>query len=198
MQNTYKKRIFTPGILARDLGFMLKNGRKLAAARKNPTLSHAFTEKIMTVVTAVNGCVYCSWFHAMEASSAGVSESEINNLFTLQFDTEADEYELPALMYAQHYAETGRNPGREETATFTAHYGAETAEQIMLFIRIIFFGNLLGNTYDAFPSRLRGAPAPKSNVVFEFLFFIILFPLMFPASLVMKAQNKKKAKAAAE
>lgn len=198
MQNTYKKRIFTPGILARDIWFMLKNGRKLVAARKNPTLSHAFTEKIMSVVTAVNGCVYCSWFHVKEAAAAGVSQSEINDIFSLQFDTEADNYELPALMYAQHYAETGRNPGPQETAKFVAHYGAETAEQIMLFIRIIFFGNLLGNTYDAFPSRLKGYPAPKSNVVFEFLFFIFAFPLMFPASLVMKAQDKKKEKAVSE
>ena len=34
-----------------------------------------------------------------------------------------------------------------------------TARDIMLLIRIIFFGSLLGNTFDAFPTRLRGQKA---------------------------------------
>lgn len=193
MKQGFKRRIFTPGILAGDIWFMLRNIGKFIAYRKNPTFSRAFLEKIMSVVTAVNGCVYCSWFHAREATAAGISQEEIDDLFQLQFDTEADDFELPAMMYAQHFAETGRNPDAEETAAFVNYYGTETASQIMLFIRMILLGNLLGNTYDAFLSRLKGSPAPGSSAVFEFFFFIFAFPLMFPASLLMKRDANKAA-----
>ena len=192
MQNSFKKRIFTPKIVLGDISFLLGNIGKIKAARKNPSLSHAFTEKIMSVVTAVNGCVYCSWFHTREASAAGVSQSEIDDLFKLQFDTEANNYELPALVYAQRFAETARNPDPLDTAAFVKHYGTKTAGEIMLFIRVIFFGNLAGNTYDAFLSRLKGHPAPDSNAIFEFIFFLFAFPLMFPTSLIIKRQNRQK------
>lgn len=190
MKKGFNRRIFTPRILASDIRFMLKNIGGFVAYRRNPTLSRAFLEKIMSVVTAVNGCVYCSWFHVREATAAGVSQAEIDDLFQLQFDTEADQFELPALIYAQHFAETGRKPNPEETAAFVGHYGAKTATQIMLFIRMILFGNLLGNTYDAFLSRLKGAPASGSNAIFEFFFFLFSFPVMFPASIVMKRDQK--------
>lgn len=196
MQTCFKKRIFTPHILASDIRFMLKNIRRFAAVKRKGKLSHAFLEKIMTVVTAVNGCVYCSWFHAREATAAGVNESEINDLFQLQFETKAEAYELPALMYAQHFAETARHPDAQETAAFVSYYGAETAGDIMLFIRMILLGNLAGNTYDAFRSRLKGCPAPDSNALFEFGFFLLAFPLMFPASIMMKRQHRNEMKTA--
>ncbi|MCB5265161.1 MAG: carboxymuconolactone decarboxylase family protein [Candidatus Cloacimonetes bacterium] len=193
MKKGFSRRIFTPGILAGDVWFILKNIPKFVAYRKNPTFDRAFLEKVMSVVTAVNGCVYCSWFHAKEASAAGISQDEIDDLFQLQFDTEANDFELPALKYAQHFAETGRKPDPEETAAFVGYYGEKTATEIMLFIRLILWGNLLGNTYDAFLSRLKGDPAPDSNVIFETLFFIFNFPLLFPASLLMKKDAKKAA-----
>jgi len=45
---------------------------------------------------------------------------------------------------------------------------------------MIFFGNLSGNTFDAFLSRLKGKKAINSNVIFEALFFIINAPFMLP------------------
>lgn len=195
MQDSFKKRIFTPRILAGDIGFMLKNIRRFAAVKRKGELSHVFLEKIMSVVTAVNGCVYCSWFHVREATAAGVSDAEIKDLFQLQFETKAEAYELPALIYAQHFAETGRRPKAQETAIFVKHYGEETAAEIMLFIRMILLGNLAGNTYDAFLSRMRGHPAPQSNALFELGFFLLAFPLMFPASILMKREHSRKEKA---
>ncbi|NLM00837.1 MAG: carboxymuconolactone decarboxylase family protein, partial [Treponema sp.] len=54
---------------------------------KNANLGEQFMEKIMTVVTAVNGCVYCSWFHAKQAAQSGISQEEITNMLKLQFST---------------------------------------------------------------------------------------------------------------
>ncbi len=41
----------------------------------------------------------------------------------------------------------------------------------MLLIRVIYFGNLLGNTFDAFPTRLARRSAENSSARFEFLFY---------------------------
>ncbi len=88
-------------------------------------LDHAFVEKIMTVVTAVNGCRYCSWFHARQAVSSGISQEEVKRMMKLQFQADANQEELMALLYAQHYAETECNPTPEMTEKLVAAYGTE-------------------------------------------------------------------------
>lgn len=181
MKPGFDKRIFTAGILGRDMRFLLGSAPKMAGLARNPLISRPFMERIMTVVTAVNGCLYCSWFHARQAAESGMSEEEVRNLFDLQFHTDASAFELPALLFAQHYAETNRNPSAEMTRMLVDHYGDETAEHVMLVIRMIFFGNLLGNTFDAFLSRMRGNPAGDSNAVFETLFFAATAWFMWPA-----------------
>jgi hypothetical protein len=46
-------------------------------------------------------------------------------------------------------------------------YGDKTAKHIKLLIRIIFFGNLYGNTWDAVISRFKGSPAKNSHSLTE-------------------------------
>ncbi|WP_198034249.1 carboxymuconolactone decarboxylase family protein [Acidihalobacter ferrooxydans] len=154
-------------------------------AIRNPDITRAFIEKIMMVITAVNGCVYCEWFHARQASSCGMTAREISNLFNLQFHAEATDFELPALLYAQHYAETDRHPDAEMTHNLDAFYGAPTANTIRLFIRMIYFGNLVGNTWDAVLHRLRGRPAAGSSLTFEAVFTLLVGWAMVPVMLLM-------------
>ncbi|MCA9914841.1 MAG: carboxymuconolactone decarboxylase family protein, partial [Anaerolineae bacterium] len=110
MKTRFQKRIYTFGTLLTDVGFLAANLPRAVAMSRNEKISQIFIEKIMTVVTAVNGCVYCSWFHAKQAVEGGLTEAEVQNLFNLQFETDASEFELPALLYAQHYAETNCHP----------------------------------------------------------------------------------------
>lgn len=166
----------------------------LIRAFRNKKISKAFTEKIMTVSTAVNGCVYCEWFHAKQAVTSGISEEEIKNMLDLQFQADASEFEVPGLLYTQHFAETSRNPDPLMTKRFKEFYGERTAGDIYMFIRMIYFGNLIGNTWDAALSRFRGNPAPNSKLWFELIFFLIFFLVMFPAMIWMKRDDKKKAK----
>ena len=147
-------------------------------------LNRAFIEKIMTVTTAVNECTYCSWFHAKQAVASGVSEEEVKNMLNLQFQADANDFESTALLYAQHYAETNRSPDEEMTKKLFDFYGEKSAKQIILFIRMIFFGNLFGNTWDAVLSRWKGKPAENSNVIFEIIFFILSAWFMYPTMLL--------------
>jgi hypothetical protein len=89
-------------------------------------------------------------------------------------------------MYAQHYAETNRNPNIEMTNKLVEDYGKHDADAIQLTIRMIFFGNLYGNTLDAFVSRINGIKAQNSSFMFEFLFFFINIPIFVFLKLASK------------
>ncbi len=190
---TFDKRIFTPSLLLRDLGYLLSRVPALVRALRNPEIGSAFAEKIMIVVTAINGCVYCSWFHAGRAVASGLSDDEIADMFELQFAASASEHELPALLYAQHYAETDRRPDPEMTARLRGFYGERTAADIELLIRMIFFGNLLGNTFDAFPARLAGRPAANGDALFEALFYLATAWFMLPTKWLARGHRPKAA-----
>ncbi|MEZ4517766.1 MAG: carboxymuconolactone decarboxylase family protein [Chloroflexota bacterium] len=183
LDKSFKRRIFTARTLMSDMGFLVSNAPEIVKATRDERISKAFVEKIMTVTTAVNGCVYCAWFHARQAVESGISEEEVRNMLNLQFQADATEFEMPALLYAQHYAETNRHPDPAMTDRLVDFYGEETAAHIMLFIRMIFFGNLYGNTWDATLSRFRGAPAENSNLAFDLVFFLLNFPVMCPATI---------------
>ena len=190
MKDNFDRKIYTFRLLLNDLVFLFRNTVNISSAMRNEKLDKVFMEKIMTVVTAVNGCTYCTWFHAKQAMSSGISETEIKNMLNLQFEADASDFDVPALLYAQHYAETNRKPDKEMTKNLFDFYGEKTAKHIILMIRMIFFGNLLGNTFDAFLSRLKGKKAKNSNVIFETLFFIVNAPFMLPLLPATKKYRK--------
>lgn len=176
----FRRKIFTPGLFFSDSWYVFKNIPKAVSAMRNKKVGRKFMEKIMTVVTAVNGCSYCTWFHANQAVASGLSDDEVKNMLKLQFQSDASDYELIGLLYAQHYAETSRNPDKEMTQKLEEFYGKRTAEHIVLFIRLIYFGNLTGNTFDAFLARLKGQKVHNGNFFFELIFFIFNLPIMGP------------------
>ncbi len=188
MKHNFDKRIFTAALFLNDVGYLILSMPAIVAAMLNKKISKAFREKIMTVTTAVNGCSLCSWFHANQAVASGISEEEVKDMMNLQFNANADDFEIMALLYAQHFAETDRKPEEEMTRKFFEAYDKRTAGHILLFIRLINFGNLYGNTWEAVLSRFKGHPAERSSPVFEFFFFLHSFWYMFP----LVALSKKK------
>jgi AhpD family alkylhydroperoxidase len=191
IEKGFDKKIFTAKLFFSDLGFLFWNFPKIIGAMRDQKMTRTFVEKIMTVTSAVNGCIYCSWFHAKQAVSSGISEEEVKNMMELQFHADAKEYEIMALLYAQHFAETNRQPDSEMTKKLFDYYGDKTAKNIILVIRIISFGNLYGNTWDAVISRLKGKPAPNSNILFELFYFLMNFLIMIPAMLTIKRDKEK-------
>jgi AhpD family alkylhydroperoxidase len=184
MKESFDRKVFTAGIFFKDAGFLLSRIPTIVGALCNRQINRGFTEKIMLVTTAVNGCTYCSWFHAKQALTSGIGEEEIKNMVNLQFKTDASDFETGALLYAQHYAETDRNPEEELTRRFVEYYGSKTAKHIFVFIRMIFFGNLFGNTWDAFLSRMKGSPAKNSSILFELFFALCSFWFMVPLMII--------------
>jgi AhpD family alkylhydroperoxidase len=107
----------------------------------------AFRERLMMAVTAVNACRYCSYFHAREALAVGIAPEEASRLLSGVIDNTHLE-EATALLYAQHWAETDAQPDPGARQRLIDAYGEQTTADIELILRMIRWGNLMGNTWD--------------------------------------------------
>lgn len=136
-----------------DFKFMWEH-RPLIRKAMREIIPFAFRERLMMVVTQVNGCRYCSYFHAKESLRAGLGTDELRQLLTgmIPQDTPADE--LVALTYAQHWAESDAHPDSQVYQKLVETYGIEKSEAIHIILRMIRIGNLLGNTFDYWLYRL--------------------------------------------
>jgi len=118
VRHGFDRRIFTFKSLLQDLRFLTLRFPQIILLLRDKKISRQFIEKIMTVVSAVNGCTYCSWFHARTAALSGISKEEVKSMLNLQFKADASDFELLGLLYAQHYAETNRNPSLRAALTW--------------------------------------------------------------------------------
>ncbi|MBN1531484.1 MAG: carboxymuconolactone decarboxylase family protein [Spirochaetes bacterium] len=156
----FGKRTYTVAGLWREVMAVAGRGRVLLAAIRPGPVSDEFRERIMLAVTGVNRCRYCSYLHSRMALRAGVSEAEVREIAQGEFGG-APEGERTALLYAEHWADTGGNPEREPTERLRETYGERGAEIITMHIRLIMIGNRLGNTWESLTMRLRGRPAAQ-------------------------------------
>ncbi|NPV87252.1 MAG: carboxymuconolactone decarboxylase family protein [Anaerolineae bacterium] len=144
-----------PSEALQDLRFLWQQRARIRRAMRQ-LISPAFRERLMLTVTQVNGCRYCSYAHARMSLTAGLAPEELRQLLqgVIPADTPADE--LPALLYAQHWAESDAHPDPQMEERLEESYGAETAQAIHIILRMIRMGNLLGNTLDAVLFHLSG------------------------------------------
>lgn len=158
----FRKRFYTLERFRADVAEVLAHWPQTRAAMRSGRVSKPFAERIMLAVTQINGCRYCQYGHARMALNAGVSQAEIEALAA------GDLHQMPleeqtALLFAQHFAETEGHPDPAAWQRLVDTYGAQTAADILAYIRLIMVGNLYGNTVDALLSRLAGHPAADSS-----------------------------------
>ncbi|HNT25027.1 MAG TPA: carboxymuconolactone decarboxylase family protein [Anaerolineales bacterium] len=185
----FNKRIYTFPAFKEDVRQIFDHIDELRRAAHSGRVSKAFAEKIMLVVTAVNGCRYCSFGHSRAALAAGVSNAELKKLLTLELGDFPVE-EATALAFAQHYAETACKPEPAALQRVMAYYGQEAAQDILAYLRMITFGNLTGNTFDALLSRMTARPAPHSSLRDEL--GVLLGVLWMPPSRLILQVFKRK------
>jgi AhpD family alkylhydroperoxidase len=190
----FNKRFYTPRTFLRDLYGILQSLSSIMETARSRRMSRAFVEKIMLVVTQVNGCRYCEYGHTKMALRSGVRLDEIEKLSSLEFKDFQPE-QIPALEFARHYAECSGKPSANALKSLEDCYGEETSQDILNYIRMITLGNLSGNAADAFISRLRGAPAPGSSFLSELALFVLFSPVILPILLAMKVSGRKSVKA---
>jgi AhpD family alkylhydroperoxidase len=188
----FRKRFYRPRAFVSDLAGIVWHLPDLVSAARSKRVSHALGEKIMLVVTGVNGCRYCSYAHTRMALRNGVGAEELEKLLTLDLDGFPPD-QVVALAFAQHYAESGCHPDPAAARRFHQYYGPQWSQDIMSYVRFISFANLCGNTVDAFLSRLHGDPAEASSALGELVLFAILAPFVLPMLPLMKRTGRAAA-----
>ena len=150
----FKRRTYRGwGEFLADLRLMMSRRRDIRDLMRGGTISPSFRERLMLVVTGVNGCRYCSYAHAREALVTGIGREEIEALGKGMFAGSPSE-EVPALLYAQHWAERNGAPEAPVRARVVGQYGEQVVAGIELALRMIRAGNLSGNTFDYLLHRL--------------------------------------------
>ena len=144
----YQKRYYRQlSAFWRDLRVLAHDFRQIRALRTGKMIDKAFRERLMLAVTAVNGCRYCAYAHAKMALVAGVTQEDVDALAGGSLCAAPPE-QIPALLYAQHWAETDASPDASVRQTVLETYGEERLRAIELSMRTIRVANLLGNTAD--------------------------------------------------
>jgi len=139
--------------LVKEMGRLMPEMGQVGQLMRGDSLDPAFRERLMLAVTAVNDCRYCSYSHARQALTLGVTPAEIEALAGGEFNGCPPE-ELPALLYAQHWAEMDGDPDPAARLRVSIIYGDQKADVIELALRVIRIGNLGGNTLDHILHRL--------------------------------------------
>jgi AhpD family alkylhydroperoxidase len=162
--NKFPKRDYhSLGQFWRDVRYIMRHGQQMRVVMRHQ-IPPAFRERLMLTVTAVNRCRYCSYFHAHEALMSGIPPEEVEMLQDGILNR-APADEIPALLYAQHWAEANAQPDPAARARLVETYGAEMAAAIEFALRMIHTANLLGNSWDHVLYRLSfgrwGLPAEQ-------------------------------------
>lgn len=125
-----------------------------------------YAERIMLAVTEVNGCALCAYGHTRFALRSGMDAGEIRDLLGGVTEVVPDD-ELPAVAFAQHYADTGGHPDRDAWARLVEIYGEEQALGVLGTSRVMMCGNAVGIPWSSLLTRLRGSPHPDSTLRYE-------------------------------
>ncbi len=168
----FTKRTFNFRSFMKTMQTILRNRKIFVDTMKSKRISNEFSERIMLAVTAVNGCRYCEWGHTKMAIESGCTDEEIKNILDLDFQGLKKD-EIIALAFAQHFAESKENPSKKALNNLVKEYGTQKANDIINYCIMITVGNLLGNTIDAFESRMNGIQVVDGSFLFEFLVYLI-------------------------
>ena len=184
----FNKRLLTLATFTASVRDLFAHLDDLRGAMRQRRVSRAFAEKIMLTVTRVNGCRYCSYAHTRLALKSGIDEAELLQLMDGEFK-DVPAREVTALMFAQHYAEQRDRFEPDAWQRLAEVYGTEAARDMLAYIRLITFANLIGNTFDAVLSRLAGRPAPGSRFLEEISVLWLTIGLLPAGLLVMLARR---------
>jgi AhpD family alkylhydroperoxidase len=153
MEGNERRKYHGLGEFFKDLRMIMSRRREIRTLMQGDVITPAFRERLMLTVTAVNNCRYCSYGHARAALSEGVSQEEIEALGNGFFDGSPAE-EIPAMLYAQHWAEANGEPEPSVRDQVVARYGEQVVNTMELAMRMIRVGNLSGNTLDYLLHRI--------------------------------------------
>lgn len=142
-----------PRHVARDAWHIARRFWLIPDALLGGSVSHAFRERLMMVITTVNRCAACSYVHSRAALLSGVTKEELDTILSGSVEG-FDEYEAQALLFVQSWADNDGRASEEMRRKLVEHYGERTADCIELVAHTIRMGNLTGNLIEHWRLRL--------------------------------------------
>ena len=181
--NEFRKRFFTrPSELFKEAGKIKKSFKLKKKIGSDEELDANLNEKIMLAVCAVNNCRHCSYLHTKTSLENGVSSKEIKNILEGELQDFPEE-EAKALAYAQHITESRDNISEEARRKVVEYYGEAKTVLIELAVQMVYIGNMICNTVEAFKYGVR----PESGR----LKFLIVYLLSKPVEFFIRKSGKK-------
>ncbi|HDD56034.1 MAG TPA: carboxymuconolactone decarboxylase family protein [Chloroflexi bacterium] len=132
----------------RDLKYLFSRQEQIKEAMRSDLITPAFRERLMLAVTEVNRCRYCRTFHVGQAREAGITSEEIAIYLSGTIPEDIPEDQKLAVCFAQHWAESETLPDPEFQTRVIQAYGEKTFQAMSIVLRMIWMGNLMGNTAD--------------------------------------------------
>lgn len=96
-------------------------------------ISPELAEKVMLAVSGVNKCKTCSYLHTGTALEKGIAENEIQQLLSGAYQDVLSE-EIPAVLFAQHFAETKGNVMLEAERRVVELYGRSKVNHMAAYL----------------------------------------------------------------
>ncbi len=187
--NNYYKKIYTHKQFYRAIVLAFMGVKYIRLNRKKELISPQFQERIMLVVTEVNGCEACSYAHTKFALEEGMTSDEIEAI--LSGDTNViPKNELVATFFAQHYTNNNGIVSEEAWNTLVREYGEESALIVLAFVRMMIVGNIYGMAISAIGDRFKRKHTKKTNLFYE-LSIIFLVLIYFPVGMIHAFINNK-------
>ncbi len=151
-----------------------------------------YASRIMLAVTEVNGCGLCAYAHTKFALDAGIDSDEVRQILG-GVTSGAPDRELPALAFAQHYADTRAHPDTNAWDRIVAVYGRQEALGVLGATRMMMAGNAVGIPLSLLRARLRGHPQSGSSFTDEIGASVGVL-LVLPIALVHSASSTLRGK----
>jgi AhpD family alkylhydroperoxidase len=139
-----KRRYTHPAQVTRDAWHIARRFWLIPDALLGGSISHAFRERMMMVITTVNQCAACSYVHTRAALLSGVTRDELEIILSGSVEG-FDEHQTPALLFVQCWADNDGQADIEMRRKLVDHYGERTADCIEIVAHTIRIGNLTGN-----------------------------------------------------
>ncbi len=181
-----QSRSFTISQFFKTITLALPSMLILTKAKKQAHISKEFVNHIMLVVTEVNGCALCNYFHAKEALEMGMRPEEIATMVSINEESAGSE-EAVGLLFSQHYANTFGDIDRKSWDRLIEIYGRDSAIAILAATRVIMFGNINGIAFGSLVDRIKRRPVTDRNIAIDIsnsLGVILLLPLAFIRNII--------------
>lgn len=144
MRRFHKRTFSGPGQFFGEAFFLLRHAAALLGILRGKRLDAKYRERLFIAVTQVNECRACTWAHTRIALREGLSGDEVRALFHAELERTPEE-ERDAILYAQHWADSGGCPEQGLRNSTEARLGAARLRDVELALRFIRFWNYFGN-----------------------------------------------------